>query len=77
MTKDLESPDRVLTISASVADPLHFDVDPDPRIHFREKWIRIRLRNRPKIGKISIFSVRDILLKTLFFVIKELIIHVY
>ena len=30
-------------VDKCVAKPLHFDVDPnpDPRIHFREKWIRL------------------------------------
>ena len=35
------------TLECSVSDPLHFDVGPDPRIHFREKWIR------PNIKKIK------------------------
>ncbi len=30
----------------SVADPWHFGVDPDPRIHASDKWIRIRIRIR-------------------------------
>ena len=36
----------------SVADPFHFDTNPDPRIRFLETRIRIR----PKIGKILTFS---------------------
>ncbi len=30
----------------SVADPWHFGVDPDPRIHASDLWIRIRIRIR-------------------------------
>ncbi len=33
-------------ILASVADPWHFGVDPDPRIHVSDKCIRIRIRIR-------------------------------
>ena len=54
-------------------DPLHFDVDPDPRIHFRE------LKDTdPELKKKKSFffniSGKDILLKTMF-VSYELIIH--
>ncbi len=31
-------------LETSVADPWHFGVDPDPRIHASDKWIRIRMR---------------------------------
>ena len=36
-------------VSASVSDPSHFDVDPDPvpGIHIWEKWIRILRSNFP------------------------------
>ena len=30
-------------IYLSVSDPLHFDVDSDPRIRFRQEWIWIRI----------------------------------
>ena len=53
----------------SVSDTLHFDVDPDPRIHFREYWIRIRR----KIEKISIYFSKFFSV----FLSCELIIHVY
>ncbi len=33
----------------SVADPCHFGVDPDPRIHASDYWIRIRIRIRIRI----------------------------
>ena len=42
----------------SVADPVHFDTAPDPRIRFTEKRIRIR----PKIEKILTFSMPIFLL---------------
>ena len=52
------------TVFACVLDPLHFDADPDP-------LPEIRIRIRPKIDQIPI------LFSYLFFVIYELIIHVY
>ena len=36
-----------------VSDQLNFDVDLDPRIHVRERWIQIRIR--PKIGRKKIY----------------------
>ncbi len=33
-------------LSSSVADPWHFGVDPDPRIHASDWWIQIRIRIR-------------------------------
>ncbi len=30
-------------IFCSVPDPWHFGVDPDPRIHASDQWIRIRI----------------------------------
>ncbi len=33
----------LFTESSSVADPCHFGMDPDPRIHASDKWIRILL----------------------------------
>ena len=39
----------------SVSDPFHYDLDPDPRIRFEEKRIRIQLWIRPKIEKIQTF----------------------
>jgi hypothetical protein len=34
---------EIWSLLNSVADPWHFGVDPDPRIHGSDKWIRIRI----------------------------------
>ncbi len=38
--------ETVLRVKINVADPWHFGVDPDPRIHASDLWIRIRIRIR-------------------------------
>ncbi len=35
----------LFTESSKVANPCHFGMDPDPRIHASDKWIRIRILN--------------------------------
>jgi hypothetical protein len=37
------------TVRTSVKDPRHFGVDPDPRIHAFDKWIRVQIRIRMRI----------------------------
>ena len=41
----------------SVADPFHFDTDPDPKIRFVEKRVRILIVIRPKIEKNVTFFI--------------------
>ena len=56
----------ICTLSGSATDPLYFDVDPDPEIHFQEKWIRI-WPNIEKFQFFLFFSVKDIIIETVFF----------
>ena len=44
-------------LQSSVADPFHFDTDPDPKIRFVEKRVRILIVIRPKIEKNVTFFI--------------------
>ena len=59
----------------SVSDPLHFHVESNPRIHFRQ--LQIRIRSNKFLFFLIIFVKDMLLLLTFFLVIYELIIHVY
>ncbi len=43
VTKLFSSRSCVILLRTSVPDPWHFGVDPDPRIHSSDKWMRIRI----------------------------------
>ncbi len=46
-----------MKVSIIVPDPWHFGVDPDPRIHAFDKWIRIRVRIRISDPDSAIFVI--------------------
>ena len=60
-----------------VSYPLHFDLDPALWGKVYPDPVQIQIRSKIKKIFIEFFSVKLIILKTIFFIINELIIHVY